>query len=202
MSSFFAIGVDKFPKDPETGDTNWPLKTACGYICKLCTLHLCCYTDTFTVGISPAVSIPFILITFNVYGVRPDDGWRQISIIAAIIWGVLEASETLKRLTRHVFHMRDGRLYRVTVELDAERAMTYRASEIQQLRRYEMIEQKLYEHKINFDRERAREVDLQEMRLQQDQERERTRERMAQEMQITRVLDMPRRERRMVFTTS
>ncbi|KAH7395253.1 hypothetical protein DE146DRAFT_102053 [Phaeosphaeria sp. MPI-PUGE-AT-0046c] len=186
MSSFFAIGVDKFPKDPETGDTNWPLKTVCGYI----------------FGISLAVSVPFILITFNVYGVRPDDGWRRISIIAAIMWSILEASEALKKLTRYVFHIRDGRLYRVTVQVDAERAMTYRAPELQQLRRYEMMEQRLYEHKMNFDRERVREAELREMRLQHDQERERTRERMAQDMQITRVLDRPRRERQMVFTRS
>ncbi|KAK0636122.1 hypothetical protein B0T17DRAFT_69023 [Bombardia bombarda] len=59
MSSFFAISVDKFPKDAD-GDTNWPLS----YVCAL------------VFGISFAVSIPFILIALLFETLR--NVWLQI----------------------------------------------------------------------------------------------------------------------------
>jgi hypothetical protein len=33
LTSFFALNLDIFPKDPDTGDTSWPAGEALGYLC-------------------------------------------------------------------------------------------------------------------------------------------------------------------------
>lgn len=34
MASFFALGVQQFPRDPKSGNTSWPLRYICGLLCK------------------------------------------------------------------------------------------------------------------------------------------------------------------------
>lgn len=34
MASFFTLGISTFPKDPVTGETNWPLNILTGYLCE------------------------------------------------------------------------------------------------------------------------------------------------------------------------
>jgi hypothetical protein len=64
MGAFFALAVDQFPKDPDSGNTSWPLSYICGLICKyrLSIGDGDCVSDHQLVGISLAVSIPFILV--------------------------------------------------------------------------------------------------------------------------------------------
>lgn len=50
MASLFALGIAQFPKDKTSGNTNWQLHYVCGLL----------------FGISFAVSIPFILLAFNI----------------------------------------------------------------------------------------------------------------------------------------
>ncbi|KAH7357602.1 hypothetical protein BKA66DRAFT_242645 [Pyrenochaeta sp. MPI-SDFR-AT-0127] len=49
MSSFFAIGIAAFPRDPGSGEINWPLGTVTGLL----------------FGISLSVSIPLIIFALN-----------------------------------------------------------------------------------------------------------------------------------------
>lgn len=39
MSSFFAIGIAVFPKDPVSGETSWPLGIVTGLLCTYCALR-------------------------------------------------------------------------------------------------------------------------------------------------------------------
>ncbi len=74
LTSFFALSLDIFPKDPETGDTNWPAGEVLGYLCMFY-LHRPlisrCYiskTDTRrnVVGFSAIIFIPLILLALYV----------------------------------------------------------------------------------------------------------------------------------------
>jgi hypothetical protein len=73
MSSFFAIGIAQFPQD-DHGNTNWPLATVCGWLCMshvsqgrpTCTVCKFLCANRETVGISFAVSIPLLIVAFNI----------------------------------------------------------------------------------------------------------------------------------------
>lgn len=75
MASFFALAIDKFPKDAD-GNTSWPLNYICGLLCKCRAGPLEVDTvnsDSHPVGISFAVSIPFIMFAFLINPFR--NGW-------------------------------------------------------------------------------------------------------------------------------
>lgn len=81
MASFFALAIDKFPKG-EDGNTRWPLSYICGLICKFyykCKLEdsvrQIILTVVYIVGISFAVSIPFILFALALELLK--NGWSQ-----------------------------------------------------------------------------------------------------------------------------
>lgn len=40
ISSFFALGIDVFPKDSESGETSWPITEVSAYLCEYSTLPL------------------------------------------------------------------------------------------------------------------------------------------------------------------
>jgi hypothetical protein len=78
MASFFALAIDKFPKN-EDGSTSWPLKYICGLICKFTKITWgfpMVNIDCRLVGISFAVSIPFILFAFALDSLK--NGWSQV----------------------------------------------------------------------------------------------------------------------------
>jgi hypothetical protein len=66
MASFFALGVDRFPRDAQ-GNTAWPLGYVCGLLCKSIPFKtLASIPNLLLVGISMALSIPLLIIAFNI----------------------------------------------------------------------------------------------------------------------------------------
>jgi hypothetical protein len=88
MASFFALAVRQFPKDG-SGNTSWPLRYISGLLC-MSILHpfgsLLVLIDSGPVGISFGVSIPFILVAFNIsWFTTPWNYMRHIWIKQALI---------------------------------------------------------------------------------------------------------------------
>ena len=50
ISSFFALGIQEFPKDSESGNTSWPINEVSAYLCE--------YLNSFT-HFESAPSSPF-----------------------------------------------------------------------------------------------------------------------------------------------
>lgn len=72
LSSFFALSIDSFPKDPQTGNTAWPLNLVAGYVCKVLFIFnpLIASSNTALVGITAALSIIFVVLAFKANSIR------------------------------------------------------------------------------------------------------------------------------------
>lgn len=70
LATFFALNITAFPKDPQNGENAWLLRDVSGYIGEYSTARspfLCwIYSPGLTVGISAAMSIPFIVMAFKI----------------------------------------------------------------------------------------------------------------------------------------
>jgi hypothetical protein len=78
MGASFAISIDRFPKD-ESGNTNWPLNYVCGLLCKYGAGPLetdAVRTHSALVGISFAVSIPFIVLALYIEWIK--EKWYKL----------------------------------------------------------------------------------------------------------------------------
>lgn len=67
MATFFALSIAQFPKD-SSGMTSWQLHQVSQYLCEflLRFASSAFFIDTHVVGISIAVSVPFIVLAFSV----------------------------------------------------------------------------------------------------------------------------------------
>jgi hypothetical protein len=105
MASFFALAIDKFPKNAD-GNISWPLNYICGLLCKCRAGPLEVDTvnsDSHPVGISFAVSIPFIMFAFLIKFLR--NGWIQFRYFWVKIL-VLPVLHLLSRVPR-LYHVCD-----------------------------------------------------------------------------------------------
>lgn len=65
IAAFFTIDVAAFPKDEETGETNWPIKTVTVLLCEYLLALRVFFSLIITVCVSASVSVPLIVFALN-----------------------------------------------------------------------------------------------------------------------------------------